>query len=569
MMLPSIAFVGAGPTTIYTLQALMDHATEPFTFTIFEQQPVAGRGSPYRPGWNDPAMLSNIASLEIPPLRESLMAWLGRQPERRLLDLGIDPRNLSDRAFYPRLALGQFFKDQLDALVERALSKGVQAHIRPRCRVLDAQIDRDDILLTVQPDGEPSSQVRFDHLVLATGHQWPVDPEARPGYFLSPWPASALADIPACEVGIRGSSLTAIDAAVTLALSHGEFSNDGRHLTYVQKPGADAFHMTMMSRKGLLPEADFYHPVPYEPLKLFTPRAINSLLAANSPDLLDQVFDLFKKELYSVDPVFAARIGLPDVRLEDFSNRYFADRLTHDPFKWAQANLAEAADNYAHKVTQPWRYAILRMHEVIAPIVPELDERAFTRFMRDFKPVFVDEYATVPHQSIERLLALHRAGKLDLLALGDTYWVDGHRPEGGAAIHLPDQIIHFPVFIDATGQRPLGTKEFPFQSLRKQGVVRDVSEGGIGAKRGIAVDDQFHPISQEAPVDRVFCLSLPFILGRHPFIQGITSSHEMGEIVGAELAAALGRTTAAHCGRRGDLPAVPSAPPSRRREGGA
>jgi hypothetical protein len=36
-------------------------------------------------------------------------------------------------------------------------------------------------------------------------------------------------------------------------------------------------------------------------------------------------------------------------------------------------------------------------------------------------------------------------------------------------------------------------------------------------------------------------LSLPFILGRHPFHQGITSSHEMGVLVGARLAAVLDR----------------------------
>jgi hypothetical protein len=29
-------------------------------------------------------------------------------------------------------------------------------------------------------------------------------------------------------------------------------------------------------------------------------------------------------------------------------------------------------------------------------------------------------------------------------------------------------------------------------------------------------------------------------MGRHPFVQGITSSHEMGEIVGRQLALALG-----------------------------
>lgn len=62
-MTRSIAFVGAGPTTIYALCAFLNEAVRPAAVTIFEEQPRAGLGTPYRLGWNDPAMLSNIASI--------------------------------------------------------------------------------------------------------------------------------------------------------------------------------------------------------------------------------------------------------------------------------------------------------------------------------------------------------------------------------------------------------------------------------------------------------------------------------------------------------------------------
>jgi hypothetical protein len=55
----------------------------------------------------------------------------------------------------------------------------------------------------------------------------------------------------------------------------------------------------------------------------------------------------------------------------------------------------------------------------------------------------------------------------------------------------------------------------------------------------VAIDAAYHPISDDIPIDRLFCLSLPFILGRHPFHQGITSSHEMGLLVGEQLAKAV------------------------------
>src|SRR3984885_16076517 len=101
----SVAFVGAGPTAIYTLHALLERADAPFALTLFEEQARAGLGTPYRPGWNDPAMLSNIASIEIPPIEETLIAWLEHQPRARLVRLGIDPDAIDDHAFYPRLAL--------------------------------------------------------------------------------------------------------------------------------------------------------------------------------------------------------------------------------------------------------------------------------------------------------------------------------------------------------------------------------------------------------------------------------------------------------------------------------
>jgi uncharacterized NAD(P)/FAD-binding protein YdhS len=540
----TVAFVGAGPTTIYTLHALVRQAACSFTLTVFEEQAVAGRGTPYRPGWNDPAMLSNIASIELPPLEETLLDWLKRQPVDHLRTFGIDPHALDDRAFYPRLALGEYFREQFEAILDRARARGIIIDIRTRCRVSDAVNEADGIALSIAPKNGAPYMERFDHVVMATGHQWPAEPEVRPGYFLSPWPASALAKIPPCAVGIRGTSLTGIDAAVAVAVEHGAFIEDGDGLTYSPEPDVDEFRLTMVSRKGLLPEADFFHPIPYEPLSTCTEEAIEHLIAADNGDLLEEAFSLFKTELAAADPDYVLNIGVADMAVEDFAERFFSERIAADPFDWAASNLQEAKRNFETETTVPWRYAILRMHEVIEPIVPHLSDEEFARFSRYWKPVFVDDYATVPHESIERMLALHAAGRLALLELGDEYRIDSHRPEGGAILRLGSEEIHFPVFIEATGQRPLEAKDFPFPSLRGQGVIRDEPSADDGPPRGIVIDDQFHPVADDVPRDRLFCLSLPFLLGRHPFSQGITSSHAMGLVVGEELAAALDRATA-------------------------
>ena len=97
---------------------------------------------------------------------------------------------------------------------------------------------------------------------------------------------------------------------------------------------------------------------------------------------------------------------------------------------------------------------------------------------------------------------------------------------------------HYNVFIGATGQRSQEADDFPFPALIEQGIVMDAQDADEGASKGISVAEAFHPASPDPRAQRLFCLSFPFILGRHPSVQGITSSHEMGGIVGEELARA-------------------------------
>jgi uncharacterized NAD(P)/FAD-binding protein YdhS len=521
----------------------MKASTAAFAITIFEAQTNLGLGTPYRPGWNDPAMLANIASVELPPLTETLVQWLTRQTDGFLRVLGIERAKIGARTFYPRLVLGEYFHSQAQIILAVAQARGICVNVRNRSRVLDAKCLPNGAVLTIKPRTAPAYAEQFDYVVLATGHQWPDTPEVRPGYFLSPWPATALKSVPACEVGIRGTSLTAIDAAVALARVHGRFTrtvDDG--VEYKPSPGTAKFHMTMLSRKGLLPEADFYAPIPYEPLSICTPQEIERLISAEEPKLLDAAFELFKREIIADDPEYAEKIGLGDATLEEFHDRYFADRAASDPFVWAERNLEEAQIQYEQSVVVKWRYAILRMHEVVALLVPYLEGDDYQRFLDYFKPIFVDDYATVPHKSIKRLLALHRAGKLDVMALGEHYQLDTYRETGGAQLYFAEGLRRdFPVFIEAMGQEALAAKDFPFPSLVRQGIINDVPTVGSQSGRGIAIDGQFHPIADDVPADQLFCLSLPFILGRHPFHQGITSSHEMGEAVGMELAERVDR----------------------------
>ena len=536
----SIALVGAGPTAIYSVQALIARETRPVAITIFERQRRAGQGTPYSVHWADPIMLANIASIEIPPLPERLVDWLRSQPDARLASFGVAREDIDERAFYPRLALGEYLSAQFTALVQRARSLGIAVEVRTQCCVTDVSIAGEKIELTVIDSRKREGTSLFDYVILATGHQWPADPEIRPGYFTSPWPASAMARIRNCAVGIRGSALSAIDAAVALANHHGEFiQTEDDEIQYRADPSTENFSIAMFSRKGLLPEADFFHPIPYEPLSICHAQAVEHLIAAGgSAGLLDAAFELFRQELARADPQYAAALGLESQTLEEFCDAYFEQRAQADPFDWARRNLDEAVANAGRKFTVQWRYAILRMHEVFGLLAPHLNDLEFTRFSDTLKTVFVDNYATVPHDSIRRLLALHAAGKLTVTKLGVETRIDTWSSTGATLIDGMSR-FQFPAFIEATGQQVASAKDFPFPSLRRQGVIQDVqTDDEFEAKRGIAIDGAYHPISAFESSHRLFCLSLPFLLGQNPFAQGITSSAEMADVVADAIQAA-------------------------------
>jgi uncharacterized NAD(P)/FAD-binding protein YdhS len=530
----SVAIVGAGPTAIYCVQALILLNEPPDSIFVFERQRRAGQGTPYSPHWSDPMMLANIASIEIPPLPRRLIDWLRDQPDAHLARYGIDRSNIDERTFFPRLILGDYLANQFETLVARARHSGIKITVRTLTTVTDVRLIHEGLELTTTTSRSKPEKIQFDYAVLATGHQWPEEPEIRPGYFISPYPASALDRIFNCAVGIRGSSLSAIDAAVVLATSHGVFTPADRgEIRYLPNPGSDAFTITMFSRKGLLPEADFFHPIPYLPLTFCTPHAIQRLIEASPPDrLLDEAFELFRRELNAADPEYAATVCLENAGLEEFCEAYFQVRSRIDPFDWARINLNEAADNMRASVTVAWRYAILRMHEVIEPIASHLTDHDYERFSQHFKVMFADAYATIPHESIRRLLALRQCEKLNIVSLDDRTRIDTTSVSPGAAVTSGTTSVHFPAFIEATGQKVLGADDFPFPSLLRAGVIQDASaNSGNGVKRGIAIDGQYHPLSSCQDSDRLFCLSLPYLLGQHPFAQGITSSAEMAAVV--------------------------------------
>lgn len=528
-----VAIVGSGPTALYALRDLIK-SKSPLVVVIFEASDVAGKGTPYQRGINDPAMLSNIPSIEIPDLPETLVAWLAAQSEEYLSEFEVERDGISDRAFYPRVTIGDYFRAQFETIVAMGEQANHTICVREGCEVADIAPSGNHFALRYRND---ASLELFDYVIVATGHNFPSAPETSPGYFAAPWPATALQSILSGKIGILGTSLSAIDAVMAVATSFGRFKRNAEGcLDYQITDGHEAFEVSMMSRKGLLPEADFFFPIPYEDPLICTVQAVAARMALGSSGLLDDVFDLFREELSVADPEYAQFIGLDELTVDTFAAAYYGVRDKFDPFEWAASNLDEAKRNYEAKRTVGWRYAILITHEIIETAVGYFTAEDLERFNQSFKSIFADDYATVPHLSIERLIALRKANRLNIVKLGDRSEIVTDNVERGATVTVESGTLQFDTVIDATGQKTLSADDLPFPSLHDTGLIsqaRTVTpRGNLRRTGGIDVDEQCRPlIAGIKPVRRLHIPAVSYLLHKRPFVQGITSAAELGRIV--------------------------------------
>ncbi|MAQ38177.1 MAG: hypothetical protein CMO21_13275 [Thioclava sp.] len=512
----SVALIGSGATAIYALKHLIE-ISSPLTIHIFEREREIGPGMPYRNGVNHPQMLANIGSREIPPVVESLEAFLLQSNAATLVEFGITRAEIGPEAFYPRVVLGRYFIAQIAALIAKARGRGHSVEVRSRHTVVDVEPTKLGTRVKWETPHERGTET-FNHVILATGHQW-RDRKDNSGVQLhSPWPAESLRRFIGCAVGLLGSSLTAIDAAVALASFQGRFEENENQVRWVPHAPDAGFTMVMMSRRGVLPDADWYYPHPLPPLSLFTHEALSELVKHDN--FLINCQSVLAKELEALDPAYAARTR--PAQLEGFAQRHFADRLSTNSWEDVRSDLSLAKAKRAAKISEPWRVGLLAAHEVYQGIVQHLTPEDRALFDRELLPVFSDVYASVPHRSIERMLALHDAGVLELVRLGEDYTIAAE----GQTVRITGAsgTITVEHLIDARGQRPADLTELMFPTLR------DAAD----------LDPETLLVSgPHQAAGTITCVAIPVVLKRNPFVQGLENAEALGRRAAQNIADAI------------------------------
>ncbi|XDA98995.1 FAD/NAD(P)-binding protein [Sulfitobacter sp. LCG007] len=525
----SISVIGCGPMGLYALKRLVS-CDRPLDITIFESSSTPGIGMPYRSDTTSDEMLCNAFSREIPSFTQPFVDWLRDQPSDFLARFGISPENAGSRDFYPRTLLGLYLGAEFDAITARAEQDGHRIVVRARHQVTDVVPQAAGTLIKGNsPDGDFS--IESDEVIIATGHRWPEDPEIGGVPLVSPWPAERLTGLPAGRIGVIGASLSAIDVTLTLAATHGSFDHSDAGVRWLPNDGSDAFRVTLLSQKGIMPEPDFWYPFPYEPLAHLSEQGVADEIEKGAEGLLERLFDLLLRDLDAEDPAYLEQLGEGARSIEGFGPAYFARRAEVGGLRSVRNMYRDALDAVAKKETIPSRYVLLRADANFDLGLRALGDADYDRFRKHLLPVFADAYAAVPHRSVQRLLALHEAGVLALQSTGSDVRYAA-LPEGRVSATVEGEEMVFDVMIDARGQQAEGVDALPFPSLTAQ----------LGPE---PVTEPFRLDPGETPGGGIYCLALPQLLERYPFSQGLENCSELSRIAVDDL---LGRLFASDDG---------------------
>lgn len=484
-----LGIIGSGPSAIYLLKHLLDQADvlkeHLREISIFEKSQLVGIGMPYSPLTTDRHNLANIASEELPELPESLVGWLRTLDSTDLQALGLDGEEISAGKIYPRLVLGQYLHAQYQRIAGRIRELGIPLREFPGCEIRDVSDDPAAGEVTVVTARQESH--RFHKVIIATGHQWAGEDRPESGYHASPWPIMKLlpaeGELHDFPVGTLGASLSAFDVINSLAHRHGRFTRQDGKLAYHAFPGTGNFKMVMHAMHGWLPHLQFALVEPLRDIYRHVDR--RSLLGLVGPDGYLRIATYFDRVCRPALSEAFMQDGMAEMvrKLADpgFGLAAFVETMTdkHDyanPFEGMRREMAEARESVLRDRPIHWKEVIddlmytLNFHAELMPAEDHLVLRSLVM------PFLLNVIAAMPLESGNILLALHDAGKVELVPGKAT--IAGESDEEGMTTVVVEgedggeTRMNYRMFIDCGGQKPLELADYPFASLVSRGAVR-------------------------------------------------------------------------------------------------
>ncbi|MCF2447122.1 FAD/NAD(P)-binding protein [Dyadobacter sp. CY345] len=556
-MKKQIAILGGGPSALFIYKRFAEDAEPDFEIHIFESKDRLGAGMPYSDQGANVEHVTNVSDNEIPEIVTSIKDWIQDLPDDVLAKFNIDKNQFHEYKVLPRLLFGQYLSDQFEMLIKKAADKGIVTEIHFDSKVVDIIDVPESCKTKVEIAGK--GDFEFDQVIICTGHKWPLKYEGKiPGYFDSPYPPAKLKLQLNHPVALKGSSLTAIDAIRTLARANGQFGTDKEgKVSYIPSQESSDFKIVMHSRNGLLPAVRFHLEDPLVSNdSLLSEEGINNNRAGNDGFLsLDFVFEKeFKDSFIEKDPGFYAKIK--DLSMEDFVDSMMGLRESRDPFTLFKAEYREAEQSIKNRESIYWKEMLAVLSFAMNYPAKYLSAEDMMRLQKVLMPLISVVIAFAPQSSCDELLAVHHAGRLEIVSVGEESTVEPFE-NGGVNYNYTDDAghpksVHFKTFVDCVGQPHLSFDAFPFQSLVEDNTVsrakikfkspekarqqiekgnQKVDEGSDGQfylnVPGITINDNFQVVDSEGKAnDRIYIMAVPYIGGYNPDYSGLDFCEE-------------------------------------------
>jgi hypothetical protein len=221
-----------------------------------------------------------------------------------------------------------------------------------------------------------------------------------------------------------------------------------------------------------------------------------------------------------------------------------------DPFQLMRAEYAEAEKSIKRKESVYWKEMLGVLSFAMNYPAKHLSAEDMQRLQKALLPLISIVIAYIPQSSTEELLALHDAGLLDIIPVGEDSKVEG-QPGGGAIYHYDGQAVFFNTYLDCVGQPHLTYKDFPFRSLLSSKAVsparlkfrsakaavkairdgKEVDQDANGDYHlhvsGITINDNFQLIDQYGAYnERIYIMAVPYIGGYNPDYSGLDFCEE-------------------------------------------
>jgi len=558
-MIKTLAIIGGGPAALMVYKRLLNSGADKLSIEIFEATDTLGSGMPYSSKGAGLEHVTNVSANELPGLLTPLDEWVKNLPTGTLDEFGIEAEHFHEKKIVPRLLFGRYLTGQFQALLAEAARIKLPTQIHYRAAVTDIRDLKDRRKVSVMAG---DFTYEFDYVIICSGHHWPAEREGTvPGYFDSPYPPAKLARHFNHEVVVRGSSLTAVDAIRTVARSNGRFASKDSQISFEVNDDSPNFRVSMHSRHGMLPCIRVHMEEPHVAGKpLISNQSIKENRQAHDGFLqLDFLFENgFKLPLKDSDPDFYKRIK--NMNLESFVDSMMQSREAMEPFDLFKKEYLESKQSIAKERPVYWKEMLSALSFAMNYPAKYLSAEDMLRLQKHLMPLISVVIAFVPQSSCEELMALHDAGRLDLISDGDG---------GTVKISEKEEIIyHFQdaegskkqtvcqTFIDCIGQKHLSLDAFPFKSLVNDGTVSPahlkfqslarakelLADGEENIEEhngefylrvsGADISDYFQVVDQhEKPSERVYLMAVPYMGGFNPDYSGLDFCEHASELI--------------------------------------